>query len=209
MIPPLQVPWVRAEFDRHAEVLARHNLLWHFRASETPEHQSTARAMDDDLERYVLEKLANERKQQAERDRLLVLEQLRVARPTIERELAELRAAHNSAGPSDKIKKAMELAQHLYRLGGRRDAWITLLSEYNRFEKLVDVPLKLDVAMELAEMMFEDGAFDHAARLLHSLAGHEESLSGPTRFRFVRLLARGYLEHFADEPAMAGASTSS
>jgi hypothetical protein len=205
LVPPLQVPWVRAEFDRHAELLARHNLLWHFKVSETPEHQSTSRPMDDELERFVLEKLAKQRQQQAERDRLLVLEQLRVARPTIERELTELRAESNTAAPEDKLKGFLELARHLYRLGGRRDAWITLLSEYDRSAKLVDASLKFDLAMELAEMMFADGAHDHVARLLHDLAGQEESLTGTTRFRFVRLLARGYLEcvlNFRDDAAV-------
>lgn len=194
LIPPLQVPWIRDEFDRHAEVLARHNLLWHFKVSETPENQSTSQVMDDELERYVLEKLVVQRAQQAERDRLLVLEQLQVARPTVERQLEELRDKNNPATPSDKLGKFKELARHLDQLGGHRDAWITLLEEYNRLEKFVDVPLKFDVAFELADMMFKDRAAEHALRLLQDLRAHSESLSRAEKFRFISMLARAYLE---------------
>lgn len=197
MIPPLQVPWVRAEFDRHSEVLARNKLLWHFKVSETPEHQSASRIMDDELERYVLEKLAAQRAQQAERDRIVVLEQLQVARPTIERQLAELREENNTASPAEKLRKFKELALHLDKLGGHRDAWITLWGEYNRLAKLVELPLALEVAADVAEMMLEDGASERAMRLLHELRAHSQALEPVDRFRFTRLLARAYLEQCA------------
>src|SRR5438034_11130565 len=97
MTPPLQVPYLEEEFARHSAVLARHNLLWHFRTSEAPAAQSTARAMDDELERFVLEKLAQQREQQAERDKLLLLYQLNVVRPTIVRKLSDLRENGNAS----------------------------------------------------------------------------------------------------------------
>jgi len=194
MIPPLQIPWVRAEFDRHADVLAQHDLLWHFKDCETPEIQSTSRPMDDELERYVLERMAAQHARTAERDRLVVLEQLNVARPSIERQLKELRDEKCVDSPSDKLRKFENLAMHLRRLGGHRDAWNILLSEYHRLEKLVDLELRLEVAIELAEMMLDDGVSDQAILLLHDLKTQTDPLPPDGQFRFKRLLARGYLE---------------
>lgn len=202
MIPPLQVPYLEDELARHGEVLARTNLLWHFQTSEVSPAQSTARAMDDDLERFVLEKLAQQREQQAERDKLLVLDQLQVVRPTIERKLSNLRAIENSASAEQRLVEFTDLARHLFRLGGRRDAWITLFGEYNRLGKSVDNSTKFAVAIELGEMMLEDGASSQAVRVLHELTGQAESLPSPVKFRFMRVLAQAYLERCAYKEAI-------
>lgn len=203
MIPLLQLPYLEGELARHGSVLARNNLLWHFRSSEISAAQSTARAMDDELEHFVLEKLAQQREQQAERDKLLVLDQLKVVRPTVERKLSNLRAVENSASAEQKLVEFAELARHLFRLGGRRDAWVTLLSEYNRLGKSVDTTTKLAVATELGEMMLEDGASSQAFRVLHDLAGQVESLPLSARFRFLRAVAQAYLERCAYTEAIS------
>ncbi|MCB9858473.1 MAG: HD domain-containing protein [Phycisphaerales bacterium] len=203
MLQPLQVPWVRAEFERHAEVFAGHGLLWHFRVSETPERHSVSVSMDNELERYILELLASRREHQAEQDRLLVVEQLKVARPTIEHELKDLRTEDSTANPEYKLRAFRDLARHLFQLGGRRDAWNMLQVEYDRLAPVVEIPMRFDVAMELATMMFEDGVHDRATRLLHNLTEQAESLAMPERYRFAALVARGYVETCAYTQATA------
>lgn len=202
MIPPLQVPWIRAEFDRQADVLARNTLLWHFSTAETPEFQSTASPMDDELERFVLEKLASERVQRAEQDRLVVLQQLRVERPTIERQLAELRTNVSANEAPGNLRRFKELASHLFRLGGCRDAWITLLSEYNRSSKLVDLSLRFEIATALAEMMLADDSSESAVRVLRELRAEAETLQQADRYRFAALYGRALLEECVYDEAL-------
>jgi hypothetical protein len=194
IIPPLQVPYLEEEFERHSAVLARQNLLWHFKADEISPEQSSSREMDGDLERYILEKLAVKHQQQTERDKLLLLDQLKIARPTIERQLTELRASENALTPDKKLLGFADLARHLFRLGGKRDAWTTLSGEYNQLAKSVGSSAKFDVAIELAEMMLEDGAGESAARLLHPLLDEARLLSPQIKLRFLQLLATAYLE---------------
>lgn len=194
MIPPIEVPYLEEEFARHGAVLARHNLLWHFTTNEVPAAQSTSRAMDDDLEIYVLETLARRQAQRADQDRMHVLDHLKAERPTIERKLSELRASDNRCSATDKLIAFKNLSHHLYLLGGRRGAWKMLHGEYNRLCKSVDSDCKFMVATDLAEMMLADSAADCACRLLHELAGEAVSLKPPLSFHFMRLLGQAYLE---------------
>ncbi|HZL35317.1 MAG TPA: HD domain-containing protein [Tepidisphaeraceae bacterium] len=194
MIPPLQIPYLEEEFARHGAVLARHNLLWHFKTDEVPAAQSTSRPMDDELEMYVLERLARRHAQRADQDKILVLDHLRAERPTIERKLSELRVADNPGSATEQLIAFRNLSQHLFLLGGRRGAWTMLWGEYNRLSKSVDSDTKFVVASDLAKMMLDDSASDRACRLLHELADEAESLQPPLKFRFLCLLGQAYLE---------------
>lgn len=193
IIPPLQLPFLEAEFARHSAVLARNNMPWHLESLEVPAAQSTSRAMDGELEQYVLEKLAQERRQRAERDKLLVLDQLQSERPTIRRKLLALRANDNLFEAGKQLREFRDLAKHLWRLGGQRDAWIMLWGEFTRLSKSADLETKATVGIELAEMMLNDGVSERAVRLLHGLVPEAELLESPLQFRFLRLLGEAYL----------------
>jgi len=204
IIPPLLIPLLEHEFARHEAILARHNIFYHLRKEEVKEIQSTATPMDGELERYIIEKLAADQTEQAERDRLLSLHQLRTARPTIERELSTLRTDSGSMSSDEQLCKFRGLAQHLWHLGGRREAWMTLSIEYDRLKVSVGLTTRIAIAVDLADMMMEDGHSDRAARLLHELRGHADSIQEQTlKWRFLALLGRACIGEYAINEAVA------
>lgn len=210
MIPPLQVPLLEDEIDRHSATLARHNLLYHFRTAEINPLQSVARVMDAELEQYILQKLAAKTREQAERDRLMLLNQINVARPTVERDLNNLRSCANTTTADEQLSGFLRLAQHLWNLGGHRAAWSTLWHEYDRLKVSVTLGIQFNVAVELSNMMTEDGDTDLAARILHDLRDKAQSLSAlDLRYRFLVSLGRAYMNRCAYEQAVATLSSAS
>ncbi len=202
MFMPMQVPLLEAEFSKQSAVLAPHNMLWAFRIAEVEPAQSTAKAMDDEMERYVLERTAQQRELKAEQDKLLLLNQLKIARPTLDRELKELRSLSESL-PEEKLLKFRVIARHLWRLGGRRDAWMILLSEYERIKSAIALSAQIETALELADMMLEDRNSNLAMRILHDLRSHAESLNDddPLKLAFLTRIGRTYMEEFAGAEA--------
>jgi len=205
MITPLQVPWIEVEFARHDAILASYSLHWHFRVDESPPAQSRPKAMDNELERYILEKHAKQREQQAERDRLVLLAQLKVARPTIQRSLTELRARAVSMSADEQLGEFMALSKHLWHLGGRRDAWMTFHREYAKLKSAATPAVRLAAALDLADMMLQDDASSQSVRLLHDLRAQADVLSDGDdhKYRYRVLLAHSYLEQCAYQEAVA------
>jgi Flp pilus assembly protein TadD len=196
------------EIDRHSAILARYNLLYHFRTGEINPVQSAAREMDDELEQYILQKLAAKMREQAERDRLMVLNQINVARPTVERDLKNLRSRANSMTADEQLSGFLKLVQHLWNMGGHRAAWSTLWHEYDRLKVSVTLGLQFTVAVEISNMMTEDGHSDLAARILHDLHEKAQSLSDLNlRYRFLDALGRAYMRRCAYAQAVATLSS--
>lgn len=155
------------KLKRHSSVLATNGRVWYLQARDTSEAQCTSRVMDDDLERYAVEKAGARQADELRLQRLAAVRQLRVARPTVRRQFATLRESTDA--PDELLRKAVGLAEHLSAIGGRRDAWITLQSELNRFKPRVREGIALNAALRLGEMMIEDNAEDFALRHLREL----------------------------------------
>lgn len=186
LFEPLQMPWVEAELKRHSAVLASNGLAWHLQARDTSESQCTSRVMDDDLERYAVEKTAARRADELSQQRTAVVAQLRVARPTIQRQLAMLRDSTDA--PDDLLRKAVNLAEHLSAIGGKREAWMILKSELDRLKPRASEENALNVALRVGEMMLEDNAADSALRHLRDLVPYfsKTAVSTTDKLRFLR-----------------------
>lgn len=170
LIEPLQMPLIEAEFGRHSKVLGDNGLAWHILAQDTREAQSTSQVMDDELERYAVEKTVAHQREKLRQQHLTAVAQLRVARPTI---IREFKALQDTTDPQDVlIGKAQKLAEHLFAIGGRRDAWIMLQSEFSRLKSRISEETMLNVALRLGEMMVEDNAADTALRHLREYYPH-------------------------------------
>jgi hypothetical protein len=204
LIVPLQVPWLEAELARHGEVLARNKLLWHFKTDEVPAIQSSSSRMSDDLERYVLQVVAKRREEQAQRDQLILLDQLKTVRPTIERDITTLRNAITMSA-DDQLKGFREVAEHLRTLGGHRDGWILLGREYERLKASCGLEVRIGVATDLAAMLLQDGGVRRAAILLHELREQAAMLpdSAFLKCTFFFLLGRAYFGQDAYPEAVA------
>lgn len=190
LFEPLQMPWIEEELKRHSTVLAANGLAWHLQARDTSEAQCTSRVMDDDLERYAVEKAVAWQADELRQQRVAVVSQLRVARPTVRRQFATLQ--NSTDAPDELLRKAVNLAEHLSAIGGRRDAWITLRSEFSRLKARASEEITLNVALLLGEMMVEDNAADIALRHLQEFAPHFSKIvdgSSTNKLRFLRVWA--------------------
>ncbi len=170
LIEPLQMPLIEAEFGRHYKVLGDNGLAWHIQAQDTREAQSTSQVMDDELERYAVEKAVARQAEELRQQRSTAVTQLRIARPTIKREFHALQDTTDL--PDVLIGKAQSLAEHLFAIGGRRDAWIMLQSEFSRLKSRISEEIMLNVALRLGELMVEDNAADTALRHLREYSPH-------------------------------------
>lgn len=200
---PLQLPWVEAELRRHSNVLAANGLAWHLQARDTPEEQCTTRAMDNDLERYAVEKAVARRSDQLHQERIAAVTQLRIARPTVKRQFEALRESTDA--PDELLGKATKLAEHLTAIGGRRDAWIRLWSEFSQLKARASEEVCLDVALRLGELMVDDGIADIAFRHLQEYTPHFSKLTDgdPKKLRFLRIWAAALRDTCAYPEAVA------
>lgn len=203
LFEPLQMPWIEAEFRRHSSVLATNGLAWHLHAQDTPSAQCTARVMDDELERYAVEHAAKRVSEQLRRDRAAAVTQLRVARPTVERQFAALRGSTDS--PDEQLGQALALAEHLAAIGGRRDAWMSLWSEFSRLKARASESVQLSVALRLGELMIGDDAADTALGHLRGLVPYFWKLvdGDPTKLRFLGIWAAVLRDSCAYSEAIA------
>ena len=189
LFEPLQMPWIEAELRCHSNVFAANGLAWHLQAHDTPEAQCTTRAMDDDLERYAVEMAVARRSDQFRQERIAVVTQLRIARPTVKRLFVALRESMDA--PDELLEKALTLAEHLTAIGGRRDAWMTLWSEFGRLKARASEEILLNVALRLGELMVEDDMADVALRHLQEFEPHFSKLldGSPKKLRFLHIWA--------------------
>ena len=189
LFEPLQIPWIEAELRRHSKVFAANGLAWHLQAFDTPVTQCTSQPMDSDLERYAVEKAVVRRSDQLRQERIAVVTQLRIARPTVQRQFAALR--ESTEGPDELLEKALKLAEHLTVIGGRRDAWMTLRSEFSRLKARTSEEVRLNVALRLGELMVNDDMADVALRHLQEFTPHFLKLldGDPKKLRFLHIWA--------------------
>lgn len=191
----LQVRWINTEFERQGAVLARHNLLWHLSTQETVSDQSTSIPMNEELERFIQEKLARQRQEQSEQDQLILVEQLNSARPTIQRALSDLRAQAGTMLPDLEMQSFCSLANHMWMVGGHRSAWILLYNEYTRLETALSLQVRFESAIALGKMMIQDGCTAEAIHLLDKLQSqvHFLACSSQLKFEYYRLLSSVFM----------------
>lgn len=189
LFEPLQMPWIEAELRRHSNVLAANGIAWHLQARDTSEPQCTTRVMDDELERYAVEMAVARRSEQLRQERIATVSQLRIARPTVKRQLAALR--ESTEAPDKLLEMAVKLAEHLTAIGGRRDAWMSLLSEFRRLQARASEEVCLSVALRLGELMVDDDMADFALQHLQEFKPHFSKLldGNPKKLRLLSLWA--------------------
>lgn len=196
------MPWIEAEFQRHLKVLSANDLWWHLSSKDTPEVQCTAKVMDDELEQYVVQKLADRQAEQLRREQAELAKQLRAARPTIQRQFAALRGSTDP--PDDQLRASVNLANHLARIGGRRDAWYLLAGELLRLKPKASEAVRLDATLRLAELMVEDEVPESALRHLQEIGPYFAKLTpgDSARLKYLRLWARVLREQCAHREAI-------
>jgi hypothetical protein len=192
-------PEITAEFARHRDILAESELFWNVSVDEVPEAQCSTSPMDEDIERYMAEKAARRREEQAEHDRLLVLNQLKASRPNIQRKIDALRSGAAAMPAVEQLLEFQKLADHLWKLGGNRDAWTMLSGEFHRLSPQLTPNHRLEPALVIAEMMLNDDYPEGASRALFEFRTTAAALPDASglKHRFFLVLGRSYVKAYA------------
>lgn len=180
---------IAVEHARHAQVFANNHVAWHIAAQETPPTQCAARPMPPEVERHARGAAAQRHAQRLRDERVAVVGRLRAERPDIVAKFADLRSF---TGPADqRMERAVGLADHLWKLGGHRDAWSILWNEFSQNAAKLENGQRLNVALRLAEMMVADDAAEVAIHVLNPLVAFFAALAEGNQLRrqFLQLWA--------------------
>jgi hypothetical protein len=169
IVPQLQMPWIRAEFDRHAAVFNRWGLGWTVQEHIELNSFSTAEVMPDDVESEMLRHFHLDQTKEQERQRQALDQLFTQAKPNIERRLAELEGRKNTLQPSEYLREIVVIASDLATFGGKRSAWALLSEHYQAKSSSLEPTERLEIGVTLASIMFDDSYFDGAARTLRVL----------------------------------------
>lgn len=164
IVPELQLPEVRAEFARHHQVFAPHNLSWFVqsRVSESP-HQ-TVEDLPEAVLREMLLAIARHRETVAEEYRRASAAVYDEARPQIERRLDELRRVDADLTPEAAAKRLREIAVDMGRFGAKASARSLMREAFAKAEN-ADTETRLSIGLELSQLLVVARAFDEAVRL--------------------------------------------
>jgi hypothetical protein len=194
-----ETPEITAEFARHRDVLAGNGLHWSVRSADTPEAQCTTRPMDDDLERYLAEQLARRQEEQAERDRLLILKQLKANRPKIQQNIDQLRSKASTMSAEELFRQFKSLADHLWQLDGHCDEWTLLSGEFHGLKPQLSADQRLSAALDIAEMMLKDDYPEGARTTLYEFQPSAAELpdDDSRKYRFFLAFGHSCVERYA------------
>lgn len=177
VVPPLQMPWVEAEFSRHMTVFHRYGLGWSITSKVEEKPYSDAELMPEVVMTEMLKQLARQRKAEEERHRHIVSQQFVEAQPQINRRLNELETLKSTITSDEYLRELTKVAVDLSELGGKRSAWMLLSSEYERGASTLEPAERLKIGSTLAEMMLKDGDAKRAAYIIKELL---PLVDGPT-----------------------------
>lgn len=177
IVPPLQMPAIRAEFSRHTAVFNRYGLGWTVQEHIERNSFSTAEMMPDEVESEMLRHFHLVQTKEQEKQRQ-VLEQLwEQARPHAERRLALLESRENTTQPAEYLREICAIAVDLAGVGAKRSAWALLNEHYHAKSQSLQPNERLQMGLTLAIMMIEDGYFYGAVNTLRPLLPLGEHLS--------------------------------
>lgn len=192
IVPPLQMPWIRAEFNHHSAVFNRYGLGWTVQEHIERNSYSTAELMPDAVESEMLRQFHLSQTNEQEKQRQLLEELLTQARPHIERRLSDLQLRENALTPAEYLREVCAIAGDLATIGGKRSAWSLFSEHYQSKSSSLQPNERCQMGLTLAQMMIADGYFYGAVTTLRPLVELREHLStrDPMKSELVLLWAK-------------------
>ncbi len=97
------------------------------------------------------------------------LQQLVLAQADLDRRRADLNGRRVELGATDYLRGLLDIARELWQIGGRRTAWMILAGAFERDASALSPTDRLQIGIELAQMMVDDEMPQSSARVLHNL----------------------------------------
>jgi len=169
IIPQLQMPLIESEFRRHEKELIKNGLYWHVQHKVKSEPYSNKDEMPENVETAMLTQLANQRRNEDEKQRLLILGLFKEARPSIERRLKILKERESEMSPCDYLLELSQISFDLFDLGGRKSARAALESYYSKNCQHLPSGDKIRIGIKLLEWFVDDSMPFQAGTLIDEL----------------------------------------
>lgn len=198
VVPQLQMPWIEAEFSRHAPVFHRNGFGWSVTSVISDRPFSDAEVMPDAVMAEMLKQLYRQLKRDEEEHRHMVVQLFDEAQPHIDRRLSELGAKKDTMSAGDYLKEVSKIAADLSELGGKRSARKLLMGAYDKGVGELETVDRLEIGRQLATMISEEGDAAWATRVMQTLVPLADELpdTNPSKLSFwkawAKYLADGY-----------------
>jgi len=155
LVPPLQMPWVEKEFERHRAVLAENGLNWHLSWVVQEAPFDTLEQMPPEVETYMLQELARRKQNAVHQVRIDLLAHFDESRASLLDQLHAAEANRANVEPANYLQRVLRLTQDLSELGSHITAQSRLSSAISFATtngRSVEPRLHVDAATRLAEM---------------------------------------------------------
>jgi tetratricopeptide (TPR) repeat protein len=139
----------------------------------------------------MLKELHQRQQREHEIQQQAALRSFRAAWPHIYQRLDALENQRPGMPVADYIRGRYMLARDMWDFGARRWAWFSFASIFEREGNALGAVEHIETGVELAKMMLQDDAPDHAVRVTQSVLGLADALpdSNPLKFAFWKLHA--------------------
>ncbi len=192
VVPELQLPWVKAELERHRVIFGKNDLAWNVthRVGSLP--YSTTGVMPDTVLTQMVKELRRRRVQESDTQRAADLKAFDEAQPLLQRQRDELKEQRQTLPPADHLRRLHAYARDRWELGGTRAACMMLRFEFERDSGQLPPAERVTMAVELAGWLRMDGQADAARHILELVQEAVGALTAPNdlAFGYWRLLAR-------------------
>jgi hypothetical protein len=200
IVPSLQLPVIRAEFENHVDVFAKFGLSWAVRERLMSSSLSTREDPPDAVIAAMLVLLQQQRQREIELKAQTLDGVDRSAESFVQRRLSEIDSL-DSAGDKKAVVDALEeLAQQVANMGSTISAVPLLRRALARSAEL-DSARRLKVALELADYLLKLGRSEEAVHVTHQVSGLvnlADSSQEAAAFACVRIKAEHEAGFFED-----------
>jgi hypothetical protein len=205
IVPQLQMPWIRAEFNRHAATLNRYGLGWTVREHIEKNAYSTAEFMPEAVESEMLKQFHFDRAKEQESQQQALQQLFTESQPYIQRRLLNLKERETTLTVAEYLNELATIAADLAAIGGKRSAWSLLSDHYHAKSSSLQPNDRLEVGVKLAMLMMEDNYVHGAVTTLRPLVELSEHLNDndPIRLQVSLVWARALVSVGAYSEAVA------
>lgn len=193
LIPDLQMPEIRLEFDRQRHVLSANGLSWWVTFDFSIKPYSTIQAPPADVQMSMTKMVSHRREENAAVARHAAIESYLSAQPFFAQRLQDLRNQEKDLGPQQYLRMIHAVASDLWDLGARRTASTALIDIFLAKHEALPPEEQLSMGLKLAGWLLQDRHDPFRIRaLFESLEPTAESLPLHHPFREAYYEANAY-----------------
>jgi mannose-6-phosphate isomerase-like protein (cupin superfamily) len=171
------MPWIETEFNNHMPVFHRYGFGWSVTSTVSNKPYSDAETMPEAVLSEMYKQLLDRDKKESEKRKNESLENFKKSMPHFDRRIADLEASKSSLSGKQYLNQSAQIAKDMWDIGSRRSASDLLIRVFEILDiKALDKADKIDIAIELGEMLLEQKDIFRAQSILTDFVQAAETL---------------------------------